>query len=259
MVGFGQTINTVVGTGYVFDGDGRAAVQAPLGLTMSIAVHPVTNEPYFCDTDNNMVMRVRADGALFVVAGNGRPGFSGDGGPAKEASLNTPRQVAIDRLGNVFIADMVNQRVRRVGPDGVITTVAGNGAIGKAADGVAALEGPLNFPHGVAVDSRGNIFISDHFNHQIRRVDTNGRMTAFAGTGTNSYSGDGGAATNATLGLPFQVVVDRADNVLFVDAAGIRIRRVRTNGVIETAAGNGSINISGDNGPATRGTFISAV
>ena len=252
VVGFGQTINTVVGTGYVFDGDGRAAVQAPLGLTMSIAVHPLTNEPYFCDTDNNMVMRVRADGVLFVVAGNGRPGFSGDGGPAKEASLNTPRQVAIDRLGNVFIADMVNQRVRRVAPDGVITTVAGNGAIGKAVDGVAALEGPLNFPHGVAVDSRGNIFISDHFNHQIRRVDTNGRMTAFAGTGTNSYSGDGGAATSATLGLPFQVVVDRADNVLFVDAAGIRIRRVRTNGVIETAAGNGSINISGDNGPATQ-------
>ena len=81
-LGFGQTINTVVGTGYVFDGDGRAAAQAPLGLLMSIAVHPVTNEPYFCDTDNNMVMRLRADGVLFVVAGNGRPGFSGDGGPA---------------------------------------------------------------------------------------------------------------------------------------------------------------------------------
>lgn len=250
VVGYGQTINTVVGTGYVFDGDGKPAAQAPLGLTISMAIHPLTNEPYFTDTDNHMVMRVRADGTLFVVAGNGRPGFSGDGGPAKEASLNTPRQMAFDRQGNLYIADMVNQRVRRVGTDGVITTVAGNGARGRAPEGAVAVQAPLDYPHGVAVDSRGNLYITDHFNNQLRRVDTNGRTTVFAGTGTNGFSGDGGPATAATLGTPFDVVCDRADNVLFVDAAGIRIRRIRTNGVIETAAGNGSIQYSGDGGNA---------
>jgi len=246
----GQTITTVIGTGYVFDGDGKAALQAPLGLTRSIAVHPATNEPYFIDTDNNMVMRLRADGILFVVAGNGRPGFSGDGGPAKEASLNTPRQVAFDRQGNLFIADMTNQRIRKVDSSGTITTVAGNGVIGNATDGAVALAAPLNYPHGVAVDSRGNFYISDHFNNQIKKVDPNGRITNFAGNGEFAYGGDNGPAVRAALGKPFEIVCDRSDNVYFVDAAGIRIRRIRTTGVIETAAGNGSIEISGDNGPA---------
>lgn len=248
----GQTINTVIGTGYVFDGDGKSAVQAPLGLTISIAVHPTTNEPYFVDTDNHMVMRVRADGVLFVAAGNGRPGFSGDGGPAKEASLNVPRQITFDRQGNLYIADEVNQRVRRVDTNGIITSVAGNGVRGRAPEGAVATQSSLDYPHGVAVDSRGNLYISDHFNNQIRRVDTAGRTTVFAGTGDFTSSGDGGPATRATLGRPFDVVVDRSDNVLFVDAAGIRIRRVRTNGIIETVAGNGTLNVTGDGGPASQ-------
>jgi glucose/arabinose dehydrogenase len=181
-----QTINTLVGTGYLFDGDGTTAVQAPLGLTMSMAVHPLTNEPHFIDTDNHMVMRVRADGVLFVVAGNGRPGFSGDGGSAKEASLNTPRQIAFDRQGVLYIADTSNYRVRRVDTNGVITTVGGTGGRGRAVDGALAVASPLEAPHGVAVDSRGNLYIADHFNDQIRRVDTNGRISLFAGTGATS-------------------------------------------------------------------------
>jgi hypothetical protein len=244
LVGFGQTITTVIGTGYVFDGDGKAALQAPLGLTMSIAVHPTTNEPHFVDTDNHMVMRVRADGTLFVVAGNGRAGYSGDGGPAKEASLNTPRQIAFSRQGGLYIADMANQRVRRLGADGIITTVAGNGARGRAAAGAAAVSSPLDYPHGVAMDSRGNFYVADHFNDQIRRVDTNGRTTVFAGNGVNDSNGDGSAAVNASLGRRFDIAVDASDTVYFVDGTGNRVRRVRGNGVIEAAAGNGSFTFS---------------
>src|SRR5260221_6847795 len=211
-----QTMTTLIGNGYVFDGDGKPGLQAALGLTYSAAIHPRTGEVHFADIDNCTVLRLRADGVLFVVAGNGRPGFSGDGGPATEASLSALlKQIAFDRQGNLYIVDAANSRVRKVDANGIISTVAGNNRRGRAPDGAVAAESSLDYPHGVAVDSKGNLYIADHFNLQIRKVDTAGRTTIYAGNGTQAATGDGGPAVRASLGKPIDMAIDTADNLYF--------------------------------------------
>ncbi len=167
-----------------------------------------------------------------MVAGNGTVGFSGDNGLATSAQLNSPVGIAVDSAGNLYIADSFNNVIRRVS-HGVITTVAGNGAQGFSGDGGLALSAQLNHPYGIAVDSAGNLYVTDQGNN-VRMV-SNGIITTVAGNGTQGFSGDGGPATSAQLNTPGGITVDSAGNLYIADSGNSRIREV-ANGVIATLA-----------------------
>lgn len=188
---------------------------------------------------------------IYTAAGNGTQGYSGDNGQALSAKLNNPTQVATDALGNVYITDFANSKIREINTGGIIFTLAGNGKTGYAGDGGPAVNAELNNPGGIAVDGAGNVYIADIDNNVIRKVDTKGNISTFAGTGTSGFSGDGGAATSAKLAAPNAIAVDASGNVYVSDAGNSRIRIISTTGIITTVAGNGNFAYSGDNGPAT--------
>jgi sugar lactone lactonase YvrE len=191
-------------------------------------------------------------GTIITLAGTSSPGYSGDGGAAIAAQINKPYGVAVDSAGNLFIADGLNHVVRKVSTSGVITTVAGNGYSGYSGDGGLAISAQLSTPFGIAIDSTGNLFIADSYNHSIRAVSaSSGIITTVAGNGSFGFSGDGGQATSAQLNYPFGVAVDSAGNIFIADADNHRIRKVSSLGVITTVAGNGSYGFSGDSGAAT--------
>jgi uncharacterized protein (TIGR03437 family) len=205
---------------------------------------------YFSDsgTLQHQVFRV-SERTPVVVAGILRPGFSGDGGPASEASLNAPGGLAVDPAGNVYIADRDNFRLRRVDVAGIITTIAGNGQFRFSGDGLTARGATLNQPAAVAPDGRGGLLIVDVGNHRIRRVSAGGVIETIAGAGVAGYSGDGGSATSAQLNLPQGVAAGPDGSVYIADQANNRVRRVAPDGTITTFAGGGTS--LGDNGPAT--------
>ena len=253
-------ITTVAGIGRVFQGDGGPATSATLGGVRGIAVDPAGNI-FATDVDNHLVVKIAPDRTLTVVAGNGIKGFSGDGGPATNASLHTPTGVALDAAGNIYIADSANVRVRRVGLDGTIDTVAGGGGSAGLGDGGPATNASLSGPICVAVDVVGNIYVADEANHRIRKVDSStGIITTVAGSGATAYdpggyAGDGGPATSALLNLPMGVAVDANGNLFISDTLNFRIRKVRPDGVITTVAGNGVEGFSGDGGAATNASL----
>ena len=185
------------------------------------------------------------------MAGNGTAGFSGDGGSATNASLYLPSGVALDASGNLYFSDEYNQRIRKVGTNGIITTVAGNGTAGFSGDGGSATNASFRYPLGVAVDASGNLYFCDYNNSRIRKVDTNGIITTVAGNGSFSFSGDGGQATYASLYGPVGLTVDTLGNLYIADKSNSRIRKVNANGIITTVAGNGTFGLSGDGGTAT--------
>src|ERR1019366_5712021 len=197
------------------------------------------------------VFKVDAGGTLTRVAGNGRPGNSGDGGPAAAAQLSFPMGLAADTAGNLFVADRDASVVRRIAANGIITTVAGSGVPGFAGDGGAATSAQINGPYGVAVGAGGSLYIADTGNNVVRKVSPDGAIRTVAGTGTRGYLGDGGPALNAWLNGPESVAVDAEGDLYIADTFNGRIRRVGTDGVIDTVAGVGSTGIySGDGGPA---------
>ncbi len=247
-------IRNVAGNGtYGFGGDGGPAKSALLGNPLGVAVDP-TGTVFIADTESQRVRRVDTNGIIITVAGNGLRSFGGDGGPAIDAKLDDPLEATFDREGNMYIADRWNHRVRRVDTNGVITTVAGNGTPVFSGDGGLATTASLRFPVSVAVDQEGNIYIADLSNKRIRKVDTNGIITTFAGTGSG-FSGDGGPAVDAHIGGPTEVEVDRFGNVFFSSTATGRVRKVDRNGIITTVAGNGVLGFSGDGGLATEASI----
>ena len=203
---------------------------------------------FIADVDNNVIRKVSTTGVITTVAGNGTQGYSGDGGSADSAELNSPEGVAVDASGNLFIGDVTNNRIRKVSTSGIITTVAGNGTLGYSGDGGSATSAALAYPSGVAVDASGNLFIAD--NNRIRKVSTSGVITTVAGNGTRGYSGDGGSADSAELNSPRGVAVDTSGNLFIADQGNNRIRKVSTSGIITTVAGNGRQGYSGDGGSA---------
>ena len=248
-------ISTIAGTGeYGFGGDGGPATEAQLFYPDSVAVDGAGNV-YIADFGNARIRKVDAAGVITTVAGTGEEGFSGDGGPADQAALSKPRGVAVDSAGNVYIADLGNQRVRRIDTAGVISTIAGTGEEGFSGDGDPATEAQLSYPASVAVDSAGNVYVAGYESSRVRRIDTAGVISTFAGTGEEGFSGDGGPATEAQF-YPgndgfLSVATDAAGNVYVTDPENHRVRRIDTAGVISTFAGTGEEGFSGDGGPAT--------
>jgi uncharacterized protein (TIGR03437 family) len=236
-------------TGYS-SGDGGPATSAGLSRPNGIALDR-SGTLYIADTAGNMIRKVSAGGTITRVAGTGAAGFSGDGGAATDATLNTPIGVALDAAGNLYIADSMNHRIRRVGTDGKITTVAGNGFGGYYGDGVAATDTGLNHPQGVAVDAGGNLYIADTFSSRIRVVTPDGIIRTFAGNGIPTHAGDGGPATAASLNYPKGIAFDASGNLFIADCFNSRIRLVTADGRISTVAGSGALGYGGDGGKAT--------
>jgi len=240
-------ITTVAGTGTAgFSGDGGPATSAQLGQPYDVAMDS-TGNLYIADAGADRIRKVSA-GTITTVAGNGMPGFSGDGGPATSAQLNSPYGVAVDSAGSVYAVELYSYRVSKVS-GGVITTAAGNGTPGSGGDNGPATSAQLYLANGVAADSGGNVYIADTGNNRIRKV-ANGVITTVAGNGTAGYGGDNGSAASAQLNGPNSVAVDPAGNLYIADTGNNCIRKV-SNGVITTVAGNGTAGFSGDNGPAT--------
>jgi sugar lactone lactonase YvrE len=249
-----NTITTIAGTGVQgFSGDGGPATSAQLNTTQGVAVDGQGNL-YIADFATQRVRKVDTGGTITTFAGtNG--GFSGDGGPAIFAQMNGPMGVAVDGQGNIYIADYNNARVRKVSTNGIITTFAGTGVPGFSGDGGPATAARLYAPRGLAADGQGNIYIVDQYNHRVRKVDSGGTITTFAGTGVPGFSGDGGPATSARLGAypDGGVAADANGDVYIADPTNDRVRKV-SGGTITTFAGGGPTR--GDGGPATSGRLV---
>ncbi|MGV3561375.1 NHL domain-containing protein [Larkinella arboricola] len=264
-----QTIITVAGNGKdEYSGDNVSALHTSLFNPQSVAVDQQGNI-YIADAGSSRVRKVDSNGIITTVAGNGRRAFSGDGGPATSAAISGPLDLAIDQQGNILIIDSGNDRIRKVTPDGIISTIAGGGPGNfetKDGDGGPATSAYIN-PSAIAVDAQGNIFITESNRSRgslVRKIDANGIITTVAGQYTGGqggngggYGGDGGPATSATLNSPAGLAVDAQGNVFIADAGNNRIRKIDTNGIITTVAGSGTRGYTGDGGPATSATLSS--
>ncbi len=223
---------------------------------------------YASDCVGGYVFRVDPNGAVHVIAGIGisspNGGISKDGVPATEAELDCPAGLAFDARGDLLIADHANNRIRLIDAKGVISTIAGNGPVGTApeggpmtGDGGPAAEASLQEPVGIQFDANGNLLIADRDDHAVRRIDRKGDLSTIAGTGKQSYTGDGGAATKAAFVSPVYVVPDSRGNLYVSDDEAQVIRIIDPSGVITTFAGTGKSGYSGDGGLATKATFSS--
>ena len=204
-------------------GDNGPATDARLATPTGVAVDGAGNL-YIADSRNHRIRKVDSSGTITTIAGTGELGFGGDGGPATDARLAFPTDVAVDGAGNLHIADSRNHRIRKVDSSGTITTIAGTGELGFGGDGGPATDARLAFPTDVAVNGAGNLYIADSRNHRIRKVDSSGTITTIAGSGEPGFSGDGGPATDARLARPNGVAVDDAGNVYIADTDNHRIR-----------------------------------
>ncbi|HEY3445854.1 MAG TPA: hypothetical protein VGK67_05780 [Myxococcales bacterium] len=205
-----------------------------------------------CDGGRNQILRVdAATGQTTVVAGTGRTGFSGDGGPATGADLDTPSNPAIDGHGAIYFAEMTNHRVRRISPEGIIDTVAGDGTGAFRGDGGPATRASLSSPYAVALGPDGRLFIADSDNNRVRVVEADGTIRTFAGNGASAFNGDNRPATSAALDWPGGVAVGPQGEVYVSEMGGNRVRKIGAGGTITTVAGTGTAGFRGDGGPAT--------
>ena len=192
-------------------------------------------------------------GIITTIAGIGVNGFSGDGGPATDATFGATEilGMAIDDNGNIYISDNDNRRIRKINNLGVITTIAGFGSgwCFSCGDGGPATDADLVLPEGIALDKIGNLYITESFGNRIRKIDTFGIITTFAGNSSTTDTGDGGPATAAGLHDPQGICIDTSGNVYVSVPRGIR--KINTSGIITTVVGNGTLGYSGDGGPAT--------
>lgn len=244
-------ITTVAGTNAAgFSGDDGPATAAQ--LNNPVAVVATSGGGFLiADFSNHRVRSVSPAGVITTVAGNGLSGFSGDGIQAILGQLSFPSGVAATDDGGFLISDTGNQRVRRVTPAGVMSTVAGNGVFGFSGDGGAATAAQLNSPKEIAASADGGFLIADEGNERVRRVSPSGTITTAAGTGVGGFSGDGGPATAAQLNDPISVSATDDGGFLIADEDNNRVRRVSNKGTISTVAGTGTEGFSGDRGPGT--------
>jgi uncharacterized protein (TIGR03437 family) len=244
-------ISTFAGGGTGGLGDNGPAVNARLFDPAALVFDPLTGFR-IADSLGSRVRSVNFSGIIRTEAGNGEYGFSGDGGPALEARLNKPGGVALDRSGNLYIADTYNNRIRRVTPAGVISTFAGTGVRGYFGDGGNARQAQLSMPQGLAMDHLDNLYIADTGNNVIRRVTPAGVISTVAGSGLRGFGGDNGPALQAAFHSPTAVAVDMLGTLYIADRFNNRIRRVAPDGTVTTIAGDGVGGFAGDGGPAAR-------
>lgn len=237
-------------------GDGGLGTQTQIDIEPGSRVGVSDGAVYVPESGNDRIRRVSAEGVVTTIGGTGERGYSGDGGPALDATFNTPYGVVVDDEGDVFVADTGNHAVRRIGTDGIVTTVAGSGRAGSSGDGGPAVSARLSSPLAVDIDADGGLIIADTFGYRVRRVGPDGVIRTIAG-GAALFgqplpisAGDGGPATSAAINLPFDAQVDATGNVYVADWGGNRIRRVDTAGTITTVAGTGAPGFAGDGGPA---------
>ncbi len=240
-------VSTIIAGGGSFGyyGDGAAATGAALYNPQGVYVDGSGNV-YIADTLNNAIRKVTAStGIISTIAGNGMAGFTGDGGQASAAQLSSPTGVIMDNAGNLLIADKLNNRIRSIAPNGVITTIAGNGNQGFSGDNGPATSAALYNPTGVFVDGSGNIYVAVAFSNVIRKFAPGGVITTVAGVGgAANFSGDGGPATSATLNHPAGVAVDGSGNIFIADTGNNRIRQVSVStGSVPAISTNGVVPI----------------
>ena len=193
-----------------------------------------------------------------TYAGIGTAGFSGDGGPASAAQFNRPTGICFDPIGNMYVSDLNNNRVRKINTSGIISTIAGNGTSRYIGDSGPATAASFTGPAGLAIDRTGNLYVMDADSPAIRKISASGIITTVAGNGLQGYSGDGGPATAARLRGASSILVDNSGNLIFTDDGNHCVRKITTDGRITTIAGTGVLGFSGDGGPATAATFHTA-
>lgn len=238
-------ITTVAGNGLgTFAGDGVAVTNT--SLTAAGIVIDGSGNLFIADRANKRIRKIDTNGIITTVAGTNAIGFAGDGGPASVAKLQLPMGVSVDGFGNLIIADTGNNRIRKVDINGVITTIAGNNSSGYFGDGVSALATALNQPSHAIPDAFGNLYIADMGNSRIRKVDASGIISTVAGTNLIGYSGDGGAAANASLNKPLDLALDSYGNLFIADSQNNRIRKVDLAGSPILQLKNVTTNNAGD-------------
>jgi len=238
--------STVLGSAPVVNGTAELSLSTlAVGTYRLTASYSGTSDDLLPSTSG-----VNGTSPIRTIAGTGTPGYAGDGGVATSALLNYPSNLAVDAAGNVYFVDNGNNRIRKVATDGTITTVAGNGVGGFSGDGGPATSARLQNPYSIAVDAAGIIYIGDDGNNRIRKVDAQGTITTYAGTGVSGFSGDGGPATSANLRVA-SLAIDAAGTVYFTDQGNGYVRKIAPNGIISTIAGTGTSGYSGDGGPGT--------
>ncbi len=246
------TIQTVAGTGKLsLPPDG--VTSSELRLVQPTAVSSDgAGSLYILDLYLQAVLKIGPDGVVTRFAGTGEDGFSGDNGPATEARFRNPTAILATASGDLYVSDASNGRIRKVAADGTITTIAGSGALARSGDGGPAKSAAIGNPRGLVLDSEGNLYFSDTFNHVVRRISAYDQViTTVAGNGQLGFAGDNGPATSARLQTPLGLAIDAAGNLFIADSQNHRIRRVdAASGVITTFAGSGQTGFSGDNGPA---------
>ena len=243
-------ISTIAGSGTTgFGGDGGAATLAKLASSDGIGVDRKGNV-YIADENNHRIRKVDVStGVITTIAGKGTAGFSGDNGPATDAELNSPFDVAVDNIGNLYISDYYNLRIRKIDNHGIITTVIGTGVYGHTGDGGPATSATIDHIYSLCVDVKNNLYIGDGV--QIRKMDVKTEIiTTIAGNGTSTSGGDGGPASLAGF-IPRFLTISNAGDVYIGDLTNNNVRVVDNSGIIHLAAGNSSTTFSGDGGPAT--------
>jgi sugar lactone lactonase YvrE len=245
-------INTIAGSTIATgsSGSGGPAVSALLGGPAGMIVNQL-GEIYFTEIFNNRVCKINTSGIISVVAGTGVAGFSGDGGLATSAKLKYPNDIALDKNGNVYIADAGNHRIRKIDSNGIISTIAGTGVNTYSGDGGLATSAALNNPLGVEVDTIGNVFIGDGSNARVRKINNSGIINTVVGTGTQGNSGDGGQALMSQIGSVGRIRFDIFGNLYIPDYYYSVIRKVTPAGIINTVTGTGTGGFSGDGGSAS--------
>ena len=244
-------ITTVAGGGSgTALGDGGPAVAAVLANPIAVAKDSHGNL-YITDRENNRIRKVDTAGIICTYAGRNLAGYSGDNGPATDASLYEPYGIAVDKHDNVYFTDPASNVVRKIAPTGIITTFAGIDTAGYNGDSKPASTAKLNEPFGIATDKNGYVYIGDVGNGRIRRVDTMGIITTYAGTGFPGYSGDDSEATAARIVGPSGIAVDKSNNLYFTESGKHNVRKIDSTGIITTIAGTGVGGFNGDSLLAT--------
>jgi sugar lactone lactonase YvrE len=243
-------ISTVMGTGNSdMQNEDRLAIETNIENAYGVATDKEDNL-YVMSRGHSKIFKVGDDGIAQRIVGTGEMGFGGDGGPAIDAKISYANHLVVDPKGNLFIADTGNNRIRKVSPNGIITTIAGTGEMGFGGDGGPAVKAKFAYPVAIAIDDQGNLYIADFNNHRIRKISTDGIITSVAGTGESEYNGDEKPALESQIGEPCGVVVDSNGYIYIGDQLNNRVRVVTPSGVMYTVAGTGERGYTGDGGPA---------